>query len=83
MFAPGVHGGPPGCSVFVDQVGHLAHLHARDTFFCLVSRAPLAKIEPFKKRVGWNVPWFSSSISQQIVVVIGGSSGIGYEVARG
>jgi predicted dithiol-disulfide oxidoreductase (DUF899 family) len=48
MFAPGVEGWPtagcPGCSMFIDQVGHLAHLHARDTSFCLVSRAPLANI---------------------------------------
>jgi predicted dithiol-disulfide oxidoreductase (DUF899 family) len=49
-----------GCSFVVDQVGHLAHLHARDTSFALVSRAPLAKIKSFKKRMGWTVPWFSS-----------------------
>jgi predicted dithiol-disulfide oxidoreductase (DUF899 family) len=45
MFAPDVHGWPSagceGCSMFVDQVGHLAHFHARDTSFVLVSRAPL------------------------------------------
>ena len=65
MFAPGVEGwsaaGCPGCSFFVDQIGHLAHLHARDTAFSLVSRAPLANIERYKKRMGWTVPWFSSS----------------------
>jgi predicted dithiol-disulfide oxidoreductase (DUF899 family) len=65
MFAPGVHGWPaagcPGCSLFVDNIGHLAHLHARDTSLALVSHAPLAKIEPYKKRMGWTVPWFSSS----------------------
>jgi predicted dithiol-disulfide oxidoreductase (DUF899 family) len=64
MFAPGVHGWPsagcPGCSMFVDHIGNLAHLHARDTSLVLVSRAPLAKIEPYKKRMGWTVPWFSS-----------------------
>jgi predicted dithiol-disulfide oxidoreductase (DUF899 family) len=67
MFAPGVHGWPtagsPGCSFFVDQIGHLAHLHARDTSFVLVSRAPLAKIEAYRQRMGWTVPWFSSSAS--------------------
>jgi len=50
MFAPGVEGWPTagcdGCSFFVDSVSHLAHLHARDTSFVLVSRAPLANIEP-------------------------------------
>jgi predicted dithiol-disulfide oxidoreductase (DUF899 family) len=49
-----------GCSFFVDQICHLAHLHARDTSFALVSRAPLAKLEAFKKRMDWTVPWFSS-----------------------
>jgi len=68
MFAPDVHGWPsagcPGCSMFVDNVGHLAHLDARDTSFALVSRAPLAQIEPFKKRMGWAVPWYSSAGSE-------------------
>src|SRR5262245_64227894 len=49
-----------GCSFFVDQVCHLAQLHARDTSFAVVSRAPVAKIKAFKKRMGWIVPWFSS-----------------------
>ncbi len=65
MFAPSVDGWPaagcPGCSFFVDQIGHLAHLHARNTSFALVSRAPLANIQRYKKRMGWSVPWFSSS----------------------
>jgi predicted dithiol-disulfide oxidoreductase (DUF899 family) len=64
MFAPGVDGWPeagcPGCSFFVDQIGHLAHLHARDTSFALVSRAPLANIQRYKKRMGWTLPWVSS-----------------------
>lgn len=46
--------------MFVDQVGHLAHLHARNTSFALVSRAPIAKIETYRKRMGWSIPWFSS-----------------------
>ena len=59
MLAPGAH---PcvGCSAFVDNIGHLAHLHARDTSLALVSRAPIARIESFKQRMGWSVPWFSS-----------------------
>jgi predicted dithiol-disulfide oxidoreductase (DUF899 family) len=65
MFAPGVDGWPtagcPGCSMFVDQVCHLAHLHARDTSFCLVSRAPLAKIQRYRERMEWNIPWVSSA----------------------
>jgi predicted dithiol-disulfide oxidoreductase (DUF899 family) len=65
MFAPGVEGWPTagcgGCSMFVDQIGHLAHLAARDTSFVLISRAPLANIEPFRQRMGWTIPWVSSS----------------------
>jgi predicted dithiol-disulfide oxidoreductase (DUF899 family) len=67
MFGPGAHGWPdsgcPGCSMFVDQVGHLAHLNARDVSFALVSIAPLAKIETYRKRMGWNIPWASSAAS--------------------
>jgi predicted dithiol-disulfide oxidoreductase (DUF899 family) len=60
MFGPNQDVGCDGCSMFVDNVGHLAHLHARDTSFALVSRAPLARIEPYRKRMGWSVPWYSS-----------------------
>ncbi|HYR62142.1 MAG TPA: DUF899 domain-containing protein [Actinomycetota bacterium] len=49
-----------GCSSFTDNIGHLAHLHARDTSFVLVSRAPLAEIALLKQRMGWTVPWYSS-----------------------
>ena len=60
MFGPNQDAGCNGCSLFVDQIGHLAHLHARDTSLALVSRAPLVKIEPYKKRMGWAIPWYSS-----------------------
>ena len=60
MFGPNQEAGCDGCSMFVDQVGHLAHLHARDTSFALVSRAPIAKIESYRNRMGWTIPWFSS-----------------------
>jgi predicted dithiol-disulfide oxidoreductase (DUF899 family) len=67
MFAPGVDGWPSagcdGCSMVVDQVGHLAHLHARDTSFALVSRAPLENIEAYRARMGWTIPWYSSARS--------------------
>ena len=65
MFGPGAHGWPnagcPGCSMFVDQIGHLAHLNARDVSFVLVSIAPLTKIEAYRKRMGWNMSWASSA----------------------
>jgi predicted dithiol-disulfide oxidoreductase (DUF899 family) len=63
MFGPNQDAGCDGCSMFVDQIGHLAHLHARDTSFALVSRAPLAKIEAYRKRMGWTIPWYSSFAS--------------------
>jgi predicted dithiol-disulfide oxidoreductase (DUF899 family) len=60
MFGPDWDEGCPSCSMLVDSLGHLAHLHARDTTLVAVSRAPLAMIEPFRARMGWTVPWFSS-----------------------
>lgn len=60
MFDPAWDEGCPGCSHFADNIGHLAHLHARDTTLVLVSRAPLEKILPFRERMGWTVPWVSS-----------------------
>jgi predicted dithiol-disulfide oxidoreductase (DUF899 family) len=52
--------GCASCSFLVDNIGHLSHLHSRDTSLAVVSRAPLDKIEPFKKRMGWTFPWYSS-----------------------
>jgi predicted dithiol-disulfide oxidoreductase (DUF899 family) len=60
MFGPNQEAGCNGCSMFVDQIGHLAHLQARDASFALVSRAPIAKIEAYRKRMGWTIPWYSS-----------------------
>jgi predicted dithiol-disulfide oxidoreductase (DUF899 family) len=52
--------GCPSCSGTADNIGHLAHLHARDTTLAAVSRAPMAKIAPFRERMGWTFPWYSS-----------------------
>ncbi|MFJ6502760.1 DUF899 domain-containing protein [Streptomyces sp. NPDC091879] len=60
MFAPDWNAGCRSCSGFLDQIGHLAHLRARGTEFAVVSRAPYTKILPFKARMGWTVPWYSS-----------------------
>ena len=60
MFDPGWKEGCPSCSLVIDNVGHVAHLHARDTSLALVSRAPLDRIEPFRRRMGWGLPWYSS-----------------------
>ncbi len=60
MFGPNQEAGCPGCSMFIDQIGHLSHLHARDTSFALVSRASIGKLEAYRKRMGWEIPWYSS-----------------------
>jgi predicted dithiol-disulfide oxidoreductase (DUF899 family) len=64
MFAPEWDAGCRSCSAFLDQIGHLAHLRARGTEFAAVSRAPYTKILPFKARLGWTVPWYSSYDSE-------------------
>jgi len=62
MFHPDWDDGCPSCTAGADEMsdGHLDHLHARDTTFAYVSRAPLAKIESYKHRRGWTFPWYSS-----------------------
>jgi predicted dithiol-disulfide oxidoreductase (DUF899 family) len=49
-----------GCSFLADHIPNLEHLRSRNTSFVAVSRAPLDKIEAFKKRMGWTFPWVSS-----------------------
>src|SRR5436305_380638 len=60
MFDPRWDAGCPGCTGYVGALGDLSMLHDRDTSLALVSRAPLAKLEAYKARRGWNLPWFSS-----------------------
>lgn len=60
MFDPSWDEGCPVCSYQADSVGDLSHLHARNTTYAAVSRAPVSKIEPFRKRMGWAFPWYSS-----------------------
>ncbi|WP_096438773.1 DUF899 domain-containing protein [Alteribacter populi] len=64
MFDPGWKEGCDGCSMMVDNMGHPSHLNARDTTLVLISRAPLDKVEPFKARMGWTIPWYSSFSSE-------------------
>jgi len=60
MFDPTWDQGCPVCSYQADNVGDLAHLHAHNTTFAAVSRAPIGKIEEFRQRMGWPFPWYSS-----------------------
>jgi len=59
MFGPNQEVGCGGCSMVADQLTHPAHLHARNTSFALASRAPIEKLERYRKRMGWVVPWYS------------------------
>lgn len=67
MFAPGVSGWPsagcPGCSMLLDNIGQFTpvHLRARGVSFAVVSRAPLANIEAYRKRMSWPHRWVSSA----------------------
>lgn len=53
----------PGCGMVGDQIPHLSHLHQRDTTLVFVSTAPVDEIDAFKRRMGWHMPWYSSSDS--------------------
>ena len=61
MLGPGWKEGCPSCSFLADHFdGMLPHLAARDVTFTAISRAPLAEIEAYKRRMGWRFPWASS-----------------------
>ena len=61
MFGPDWAEGCPSCSYVCDHLnGAVPHLAARDTSLVMISRAPINKIEAFKKRMGWQFPWVSS-----------------------
>jgi predicted dithiol-disulfide oxidoreductase (DUF899 family) len=63
FFEPGVgtwpDGGCVGCSLMADQLADVRHLHARDTTFAYISRAPQPDIERLKARFGWDAPWYT------------------------
>ncbi len=64
MFAPSVAGWPeagcPGCSFTADSLdGAVVHLENHDVTFVAVSRAPVDRLEAYKRRMGWSFPWVS------------------------
>ena len=62
MFGPSYEAGDPVNSSIADAVdGVLPHLHARDVTFAFVSQASLEKLQAYKRRMGWSVPWVSSA----------------------
>ncbi|NTJ06346.1 DUF899 domain-containing protein [Rhizobium lusitanum] len=61
MLGPDWEAGCPGCSFLADHLdGTLVHLNHHDVTLVVVSRAPIDKVEAYKKRMGWNFPWVSS-----------------------
>jgi len=64
MFGPEWTAGCPSCSFWADSFnGSAVHLAQRDVTFLCVSRAPLARIQAYKRRMGWSFPWVSSGRS--------------------
>jgi predicted dithiol-disulfide oxidoreductase (DUF899 family) len=60
MFDPEWEDGCPSCTYFSEDLGHLPHLHENNTSFAVISRAPLQKIEAYRRKRGWTFPWYSS-----------------------
>jgi predicted dithiol-disulfide oxidoreductase (DUF899 family) len=61
MFGPDYAAGCPSCSSIADGFnGFVVHLANHDVMLCAVSRAPLAKLQAYKRRMGWAFPWASS-----------------------
>src|ERR1700687_5665606 len=61
MFGPDYAAGCPSCSAIADGFnGFAAHLAHHDVMLWAVSRAPLAKLQAYKRRMGWTFPWASS-----------------------
>jgi predicted dithiol-disulfide oxidoreductase (DUF899 family) len=64
MLGPDWEAGCPGCSFVADHLdGTLPHLNHHDVTLVAVSRAPIEKVEAYKKRMGWGFPWVSSFAS--------------------
>lgn len=64
MFPPEWEEGCKSCSFWLDNFNGIeAHLAARDVSLVAVSRAPLAKLQAFRRRMGWNLEWVSSAAS--------------------
>jgi len=62
MFGPSYQAGCPVNSSMADGLdGLLPHLHARDVTLLLVSQAPLGKLQAYKRRMGWSIPWVSAA----------------------
>jgi len=82
MFHPEWDDGCPSCTAGTDELsdGFFEHLHVRDTTYAMVSRAPLEKLERWKEKKGWTMPWYSSfgtDFNYDFGVTIDASRGFG------
>jgi predicted dithiol-disulfide oxidoreductase (DUF899 family) len=74
--------GPPwceGCCLFTDQIGELAHLHARDTTMANVSLSRYEDLAALRERMGWQVPFYSS-LGNDFAADCGTAEGFGLSV---
>ena len=62
MFDPSWDDGCSSCTAGTDEIsaGFLEHLRVRDTSYAMVSRAPIEKLERWRAKKGWDIPWYSS-----------------------
>jgi len=82
MFHPEWDDGCPSCTAGTDELsdGFFEHLHTRDTTYAMVSRAPLEKLDRWKAKKGWKMPWYSSGgtdFNYDFGVTIDASRGFG------
>lgn len=83
MFGPDWEAGCNGCSWVVDAMSHPAHLHGRGVSFAIVSRAELPKLQEYRERMGWDLPWLSSfgtSFNEDMGATIDGEENHGASV---
>ena len=91
MFGPDYTAGCPSCSMIADGFnGFAVHLANHDVMLCAVSRAPLAKLQGYKRRMGWTFPWasssttdFNSDYSVATTAELQESGGVEYNYERG
>jgi predicted dithiol-disulfide oxidoreductase (DUF899 family) len=83
MYAPDAEAPCTGCSMMVDNMGHISHLHARDTSLVLVARSPYDRLVALGKRMAWDIPWYSSyqsDFNQDFGAIIDGKEMFGVNV---
>ena len=83
MFDPNWDNGCIGCTGFVNDLGDLSELAARDTAFVLISRASSDKLQAYQTKMGWKLPWYSSfhsDFNQDFQVTVEGGERHGLSV---